>query len=57
MPYLPSVEFRQMGLASRSPDMDPIEHLWNVMERRILIQDSAITDNKKIFKAIARIEN
>jgi hypothetical protein len=47
-----SGEFRRMVWPPRSPDMNPIEHLWDVVERSIRTQNPAPTNIRELWAAI-----
>ena len=47
-----SGEFRRMVWPPRSPDMNPIKHLWDVVERSIHTQNPAPTNTRELWAAI-----
>ncbi len=47
------VHFTQM--ASQSPDINPIEHIWDVVEREIRIMDVQLTNLQQLCDAILSI--
>jgi hypothetical protein len=47
-----SGEFRRMVWPPRSPDMNPIKHLWDVVERTIRTHNPAPTNTRELWAAI-----
>ncbi|KAJ8869292.1 hypothetical protein PR048_030866 [Dryococelus australis] len=47
-----SGEFQRMEWPARSPDVNPIEHLWDVVERAIRTQDPALRNTRELWAAI-----
>ncbi len=48
-------EFTLLKWPPQSPDLHPIEHLWDVVEREILIMDVQTTNLQKLCDAIMSI--
>ncbi len=50
-------EFTLLKWPSQSPDLNPIEHLWDVVEREIRIMDVQPTNLQQLRDAIMSIWN
>ncbi len=48
-------EFTLLKCPPQSPDLNPIEHLWDVVEREILIMDVQTTNLQQLCDAIMTI--
>ncbi len=48
-------EFTLLKQPPQSPDLNPIEHLWDVVEREILIMDVQTTNLQQLCDAIMSI--
>ncbi len=48
-------EFTLLKWAPQSPDLNPIEHLWDVVEREIRIMDVQPTNQQQLCDAIKSI--
>ncbi len=48
-------EFTLLKWPPQSPDLSPIEHLWDVVEREIHIMDVQLTNLQKLRDAIMSI--
>ncbi len=48
-------EFTLLKCSPQSPDLNPIEHLWDVVEREILIMDVQTTNLQQLCDAIMTI--
>ena len=52
--YLDDVEIRKMDWPSRSPDLNPIEHVWDMMGRKIRNRVSAPSNLEQLKEALTK---
>lgn len=50
--YLDDVEIRKMDWPSRSPDLNPIEHVWDMMGRKIRNRVPAPSNLEQLKEAL-----
>ncbi len=53
--FLNMTMFTVLKWPPQSPDINPIEHLWDVVEREILIMDVQLTNLQQLRDAIMSI--